>query len=315
MKQILIVALLFLILLTAGASSKSTTVYDYPQYKYLVATGHGKDIKSAELDAMNSLSQQFALEITSTTDRSYFENTSNDEVLSGDSFSSTVNASSKANELYGVTIAESKKESNGTYSALAVLNKAEAAQHYLQLLKSERIEIISLCDEVRSGIGRFENVSKAVRYRDLVADYNLHAAAYNYLARGSMELISRTEADSLVDRSFNSIVLSVSVNGDVDGSIEAAIGNTLTSLGFRVAKFDARNRVDVDVSWRESSKGKMYYVNYIASVSIKDTITGETILEFIDRDREAHSTIENAYSRATRVIAKSFDEKIKAALK
>ena len=315
MKRFLVVVFLFLMLFNAYAGKNSTASNYYPKEEYLVATGYGKDIKSAELDAKNSISQLFALEITSTTDRSAFEISKNDGVESGDSFSTTVNATSKANELYGVMIAESKKENNGTYSAVAVLNKAEASQHYLQLVNSEREEILCLGNEVRSGIGSLGNTSKAVRYRELVADYNLHAAAYNYLAGGSIEHISRAEADSLVDNSFNSIVLSVAVKGDVDGSIEASIGNTLTELGFRVAKFDARNKVDVDVSWRESKKGKMYYVNYVATVAIKDTITGETNLEFIDRGREAHTTLENAYSRATRVIAKSFDEKIKAAIK
>lgn len=319
MKRLTIILITAALLFTSCASSgrwADDPYRSYSQKKYICALGYGDDMKSAELDAKNELIQLFALEMTSTSTRSVYDAQRDGASSYGELFTTDVTANSRAEELYGVQIREREQDrKTGECRALAVLDRDDAAMHYRQLIESEKEQVGKLRSEVQSGIGLFSNIAKAGQYRELVERYNLHVATYNYLADRKVDLASLAEAERLESDSRSSIIVSIRVEGDVDGSIKAAIARTFTEIGFRVSDSGANAEAVINVSWRDSENEQFRFANYVADVSVREISTDRTILVYTAREREGHMTKEGAVSRATRAIARNFDIKLKEALK
>ncbi len=313
---ILIAAALIFTSCTSSGKWADDPYKAYSQKKFICAVGYGDDMKSAELDAKNELIQLFALEMTSSSSRSVYDAQRDGASSYGELYTSSVTANSKAEELYGVQIREREQDKKtGACKALAVLDRDDAALHYKQLVESEKEQVKALRSEVQSGIGLFSNIAKAGQYKELVERYNLHVASYNYLADKKVDLASLAEAEKFESDSRSSIVVSIKVEGDVDGSVAAAIAKTFTELGFKVSDTGANAEAVINISWRDSENDQFKFANYVADVSVREIATDKTILVYTAREREGHLTKEGAISRATRVIAKNFDEKFKEALK
>ncbi|MCR5732372.1 MAG: LPP20 family lipoprotein [Sphaerochaetaceae bacterium] len=318
MRRVCLLALLAILFFTSCTSSAnwSEDPYDvYPEEKYLCALGYGDDINSAELDAKKALIELFALKAESKNERSLFEAYKDGSLSHSDIFASSLSTTSKVEELYGVQILErevDKKKLSAT--ALAVLDKKEAAKHYKQIVDSEGKVLLEMKNEIIASIGSFKGIKKANQYLEDIVPYNRHVATYNYLSSGNLTLISQSEAEKLLRDAKAALVFNVKVDGDYSRIIESDITKTLTSLGFRVSSLDTTTDVNVNVRWNDSDRGTLKEADYSAIISIVDKGSGKTLLAFTTKEREIHNSYSAAYSRAAKMIANTFDQKLKAEL-
>ena len=319
MKSISIIVLAFLLLLTSCVSSTAWTENPYDKYsedRYLCALGYGKDMSSAELDAKKSLIELFALQAESRNEKSLLDAFRDGETSYREMFTSSLSTTSSVEELYGVQILERQEDKkSGECTALAVLDKRAAANHYRQLVDSEKNALAELKAVVEASIGTFESISNADLYLKLISPYNLHVATYNYLASENMSLISQAEGESLCRKAISAIVFAIKVNGDYSRIIESDMSKTLTSLGFRVSSLGTTTEANVNVSWNDGEMGVLKYAAYDASIFITDKDSGKTLLAFTTKEREIQKTYSAAYSRACKMIAQAFDEELRKALK
>lgn len=323
MKKLLIV--LFAFMLFSCATGKDAWVKDpysmYPQSDYVCAVGYGHNPEEAAINAKRELASLFGMSIEAVTKRSlseeYRDNGIGISETYSELFSSDTQTTVFVDNLFGVRIAE-EIEKDGKFIALAVMEKAPTIAQYRKELPFMKNALVENESSIAANSGSFYSIGMANDYYKNVEQYNAHVGIYNYLSGADYEYYDLSKAQKVVIDASSLVSLSVDVEGDESGAVNAALSEVFTDNGFRVLDCGSNptSVASVKIAWSEfKGIGNPFtFANYNVKVSIYDTDSGKSVFVYDFEGKEGHQTFDGAKTRAirniTEIIENEFKEKL-----
>ena len=125
------------------------------------------------------------------------------------------------------------------------------------------------------------------------------------------DYISPETVEVLLNRTAESIPISVTVEGDSQGRIKSALLSGLEQAGLKSIRQDSTDGyvLEAVISMEDvESSTKYSYVRYVIDITLTDLKNQEVVFALSDNGREAHMSSSEARQRAYRTI-ESFIEK------
>ncbi len=303
MRKIISIIILAMISIPAFSAMPEWVVNpysDYPDSTYIAASGIGMTRDEAEADAISSIASFFGVSVETLTEVQTEEEISSDE--GGSSYSSLSSGSSLSvsmGNLAGVTVKE--HASDGTFHyALAVMDKSSAVTYYFAQARmiSGRIE-----KELKDAEKRFGDLSayqmvnslilEAEQLDEMISVLNVLSPSISSTLSGRM-----VEVNSFAERYRDSIEISSRIERDIDGSLEKAVDDFITSNGFASSddgeRYLIRGGVDIYTS---DAPRSMVYADYDVYLELYDQDEGDTVFSFSYSGREGHRSEAQAIRR------------------
>lgn len=309
MKKLLI-AIIAVLLVSCTSSAWIKNPYkNYSESEYICAVGYGYTEEDAAINAKRELVSLFGMSIEAVTSRVLSETFVDDgkgvSETYAEAFVAETSTGVSIDNLFGVKIAE-KSIVDKKYVALAVMEKEPTINHYRNELPFMRASLDKSLMNLRESFGSFEAIELANRYYEEAEEYNLHVGVYNYISGSSWGLYDLAEARKTVLEARSSVSLAVSVEGDQNGAVEAALYELFADSSFKVAdrNDNPTSIVSVKISWNEfQGIGNPFtFANYTVRASIVDASTGNAVFSFDFEGKEGHQTFDGAKTRAARAI-------------
>lgn len=319
MKKLICAAIVVLLLCSCSSTSWMTKPYSlYSQDKYVCGVGYGATQAEADQAARKELASLFGMNVQAVTSRvltdaSVDKNGVKEESYS-DIFVSSTDISVNMDNLYGVEIAKRSVTKDGRYVSLAVLNRKANIDYYSANISSVKKTLESQKTAAKSGLGALATVQKAAEFVVSCNDYNTQVVMYNYLSGANEEFVSLSEGYDLYSNAVNSVVLEVSVEGDVNGIVKTAMSEIFTKAGFTVSNGTQTPtaRASVTISWTETPgtgvASSFTFANYNADVSLVDLAKNETVMVYSSKGKEGHQDVTNAKARCMNGFVKQLQE-------
>ncbi|MDR2344235.1 MAG: LPP20 family lipoprotein [Spirochaetaceae bacterium] len=289
----------------------------YPDSLYVSAVGAGADRRTAEKNAVASLTSFFKQSVTSRVSMSDSERQVNGNSFSESNLSRSVEASAALDKLIGAEIKETWDDTrNRVWYAAAVMEKSKCAAFYSAELDKTVHEVGSLI-AMPDGLN-FEAVAQCKRAQALTVNADTYALVLSMLdGQDRRQEISALAAD--VNAAFDrakSIPVDVRVKGDSNGRIKAAFANVFTAEGLRTGGRNSRFVLEAALSASPAPKTAYFNTHYTVDAALVDTGTGAELFTFNIADRESHpASQEDADKRALIGAQRSIAENFPAALR
>ena len=298
----------------------------YPQERYVAAVGSGPDLAAAEKSALASLAGIFGQSVSgSVTVRSrYADRMADDRIISSTSDSSItekVATSVKLDTLVGASIKETWTD-NKTVYALAVMDKAETALLYAELVRANDSIINEL--SAQAGLKGFAEFSRlrAIAETAEATESLINVLAVTSPAQAAAMRASRTPAQSYKARLADvaaTISISVNIENDRLNLLTQAFIDALAEMGFRASAFagNADYELSGSLLFEEvdmKRQNPFEFSRGALSAALIDAATGETLLTLSITAREGHNSLSEAETRAARSLAAKAGKEFAASL-
>lgn len=284
----------------------------YPENSFLVAIGEGDTRRAAENAADANLSRIFESHIDSDERVVDKVSESTTDFIRTTDLTTDINILS-SQTLFNIQHAEAWKDDTGRYHAVAYLNRRDTATIY-----RDRIDEQS------------ERVQSLLHYAD-VEDYPLRtyallraalgAAMENDLLLSQLKVIHPPSAAAcapsyrLVDiqkaaiESAKAIRVAISLDGDTEGRMTAALQEMVTNYGFVVGSpADLKIRGEVSITDTGQRTAGLAFFRYNLSVRITDD-QGNVLVAINEKGREAVTSPEEARMRCFRTMENAIKTK------
>ena len=266
---------------------------------YLTAVGHGNSRQAAEMDAFRQLVTIFGVDVQADTRlaEAYRSGAGGVGTHSID-FGSEIILGAGMDNLIGVEIGDRWDNGRGTFSALAVLNRARATQIYSDMIRANQELIANLTTLTPIERNSFSGFSR-YQFAAVVADMNASYAAVLAAVGSPMQGLRtgddfRREAQAIA----TAIPIGINVTGDRAGRIQGSFAGAMTGLGFRTGGVNQRYILQVNVIVTEpqfaGGQRNIVWAQMELSASLVDTATGAALLPFYFSGREGHTNFERA---------------------
>jgi hypothetical protein len=283
------------------------SVYDKSQY--VAAVGTGNDRPTAENSAFGNLISIFGQSIKVDQNiSSLYQDAVNSGVMTSWSenttMQNTISTSASMDRLVGAEIKEvwTDSKTNTVYAA-AVMDKAQAAKLYSDMIKSNIAMINNLTSMSQAEKNTLEGYSR-YQFAAAVADMNISyesvlkvigAAVPGGVKKGDDYRLEAVEITK-------TIPIAVTVRGDRQGRIQAAIAKVLTDLGFRSGGSNSRYVVNAALTISDAGidNPNFIFANFEITADLIDTSIGQTLVPFSVNGREGGRTLAQAESTALR---------------
>ena len=283
----------------------------YNRTAYLATVGYGRDRESAEKTALANLTSIFGQSIDSEASITYTYTEAveaSSPVWSERSdIAQAVRTSAAMDTLIGAEIGNVWRGPDGTWFAVALMDRARASLIYLELIQQNQNTIsrlTSLSPAERQSIEGFINYYQAAS----LADANLvFANVRTVISPGSMAGTNlRTGNDIRLEAAqiARNIPIAVTVNNDRQNRIHSAFSSALSSAGFRTGGGDSRYALQVNFSMEEIEfyNNPYRWVRYVVDANLTDTVSGQILFPYNINDREGHTSLSEAEARAIRAV-------------
>ena len=272
----------------------------FNRQSYLTARGHGNSRQAAEMDALRQLVTIFGVDVQADVRlvEAYRGRAGGPGVHTVD-FGSEIVLGAGMDNLIGAEIGDRWDNGRNSFYALAVLNKARAAQVYSEMIRANLETIAGLTDLSAWERNSFDGFSR-YQFAAVVADMNVGYAAV-LSAVGSPRHGLRTGDDFRRDAQAiaAAIPIGMNVTGDRAGRIQGAFGRAFSDLGFRTGGVGQRYVLNVDVTLLPTDhQTNIVFSRMELSANLVDVSTGSVLLPFTFNLREGHSTQSEAENRA-----------------
>jgi len=250
----------------------------YSVSQYVAVIGSASDQGLAERNALANLAAYFGQSIQA--DQS-ITNTYREAVRNGVTSSwsentaldSTIRTSASMDTLVGAEIRGVWFDSRGTYYAVAVLEKARAAEVYKDMIIANQNMIKNLTTMGQSERNSLEGYAR-YQFAAAVADIN---TSYGNLLRllgatppegMASSGVFRLEAQNIT----RAIPIGITVRNDRAGRIQSAFAKAITDLGFRSGAANSRYvlQVDITISPIESPNNSNKFARMELSANLTD---------------------------------------------
>jgi hypothetical protein len=314
-KTVVCAAILFVIAGCAGGDSVRKAHKVYPESRFLTARGIGQSESEARNKAVSELSRIFESKVGSETlDRVNLVAKSTGEETTVQKFDSRIRVLSEV-ELKGVEVPGTWKE-NGTWHALAVLERSKARENWLR-------EISGLDSEILGGLDALGGLKGSLlRYRSLrgaidlwlkrqVLESRITVLGFRTLAQGAYDIRSVfREAAKL--KAHMQVFLDI--RGEGAGLLTEKVAEALGKAGFVVAgdRSEAAVIIEGDVRAEpvDIEHPDWVYARSTVALSVVDAEAGVSVGEVSENRRSTHLNYSEAAQRALRSVLPSTVEKL-----
>jgi hypothetical protein len=280
----------------------------YDRQANVAAVGSGDSRESAEKSAIGNLVGIFGMSIqVDEKVTEYYEEAVKSGVAAAWSQNTTINTniitSTALDSLIGAETGEVWRDSKGFYYAVAVLNKAKAAQIYTDMIKANQAMIDNLTAMSEAEKNTMDGYAR-YKFAAVIADISV---SYGNLLSviGRPQNLKRGDDYRLEARNIAaSIPVGLSVKNDKANRIQGAFANALSQLGFRSSGGNSggnsRYMLDVNIvtSPVDYPGNQNVFTRIEVNADLKDTATGAVLVPFAFNSREGHTSQAEADNRA-----------------
>lgn len=301
----------------------------YADAEYLSAVGYAPDRPSAEADAVASLSKTIRQRVEADSSATQSFETDSDGV--DREFTATVQTSSLIEEIAGIKIQEVWTAKDGTVYTLALINREEVGRYYSGKIRDFEAAIGGFIAFTADNPASFEGLDALKKARSLAYENELYLdllAIINPMSYKTVILSyqSAQTIEVLIQHEMEKIHIGISVAGDVDGRITAALAAVLNKTGFKtqilsedvstggVVSEDAPDMPYIlacNLSlepFEMTSSSDNHYVRFVLNTELVDIRTNKILLPWGISGREAHFSDEEAAQRAIRTIEQEIEK-------
>jgi len=281
----------------------------YNRAVYLAAVGAAPDRDTAEKTALINLTSIFGQSIRGNTKTNYTYSqaveASSTSWSEKSGIAQAVKTSVAMDTLIGAEIKNVWKGPDGTWHAAAVMDKAKTSLIYSELIQQNLDTIAKLTALSASEKQSFEGVINYYQAASL-ADANLvFGNVKTVISPGSMAGENlKTGNDYRLEASqiARNIPIEVTVGNDRQNRIRGAFSGSLTKAGFRTGGTDSRYVLKASLSLDEVAYQNTPYkwIRYVVDASLIDTSTGVVLFPYNINDREGHTSLSEAETRAVK---------------
>lgn len=301
----------------------------YADSEYLSAVGYAPDRPTAEADAIASLSKTIRQRIEA--DSSATQSFGSDSEGVDREFTATVQTSSIIEEIAGIKIQEVWTAKDGTVYTLALINREEVGRYYSSKIRDFEAGISGFIAFTADNPASFEGLGALEKALALAYENELHLdllAIINPMSYKTVTLSyqSAQTIEVLIQHEKEKINIRISVDGDVDGRIVAALATVLKKTGFKTQMLSedvanggigSENSIDTPYvlvanlsiePFQMSSNPDNHYVRFVLNTELVDIRTNKVLLPWGISGREAHFSDEEAAQRAIRTVENEIEK-------
>lgn len=295
----------------------------YPDQTYMTAVGEGHTQKEAEAAAVEALAAIFNRRIESQTQSSldYASIQGKDAAKMDKRVNRTISISTNIDQLIGVEIKETWLSPDGTYYALAVLEKSKTLAIYKGKIDLNNQTITSLID---IPVGVKNTMTEFARYKVAYAKAGENAAYLSLLLQLNPAVSSLVNDEKLTQSVIkakwravgDAMPIAVAVRGDKNDKLKSAFAKVFTTAGFTLSSPDTSRysmAVTLDTTNEKIPGNNKVVLRYSLAASLMDHISGETLLPFSLSGREVHLNKESAELKMFKTLDKKIMENFQAA--
>ena len=276
----------------------------YPAAEYFTGTGSGANRQNAESAAKLALCQSLG-ESISGNQQTFLTSSSTGSEQS--ELAISVNETVLFEHITGIVIRDCVQDKKGTYTALAVLNKAEATDYYSTKARKNDLEIQELVLQATSNSTDYNSIALMDKAVAIAKDnqYNLDLLSVINPSRSKSLLMSYGSVNQLELKKrglAEKIVFFVKVQDDIDGRIFAALTEKLSQKGYSISADykTAAYCINAKATFEKPviNKDNNYFVRYTLDCPVIDPLSGRIVAPFNFTGREGAPDAKQASSRA-----------------
>jgi hypothetical protein len=278
----------------------------YSRNSYVAAVGSGSSREQAEKSALAALSSVYrmSLQADQTLTASYQEMVQSGQTADwyeGVSLEDTIRTST-AMDLVGAAIRDVWSDGSLVY-AVAVMEKAQTARVYAQMIRDNQQVIDTLTDIPAAGRNTLDGFAR-FRFAMTLAEANKVFANVLSVIGAPVPPEMRSSEDYRLESSaiIRAIPVSVTVEGDRENRIRSAFAAVFTEAGFRTGGTNAPYQLQARISFTEVQLPNQTnkFIRYVLEGNFVDRSGGEILFPYNVNGREGHLSISEAEIRALR---------------
>lgn len=311
-----LVALLFV----GCSSSKSTTdnnglpdwvlepSSEYSEQQYLMAVGSGNSLNEARSDALSSLSQIFQVDVdaqenlyTETIDRTinnemYSENTS--ELLNNIRLGTN-------QELMNTSILDSEIDANGTYYALAGMDRAESSQIYQQEISNNNRRISELDMNAESEDNTIQKLLLLTQAKSFAAANVVLTKQLNIIRGGAGSGGSATETHTQIQEKVRNVQQQANVIINTENATEivrSSVSSVLQNAGFNITESSQNAVLSVSINYQtqraDMNRDDAEFAKWELVIDLTDLESERSFQTYMVEGRDGAPSYNDALKRA-----------------
>jgi len=202
--------------------------------------------------------------------------------------------------LVGAEIGDTWDDGKGTFSAVAVLNKAKAAQIYTGMIKTNQTMINNLINIPANQKNTLEGYSR-YQFAAVVADINYSYGNLLSVIGSPVQGLAKGDDYRLEAKNITkTIPVAIRVQNDKSNRIQGAFAKALSGIGFQSGGSNSSYVLDVNVSSQPVTiQGNAYLFTRVeVTANLTDTSNGSVLLPYNFNTREGHTSQAEADNRA-----------------
>lgn len=312
----ILVALLFV----GCSSSKSTTdnnglpdwvlepSSEYSEQQYLMAVGSGNSLNEARSDALSSLSQIFQVDVdaqenlyTETIDRTinnemYSENTS--ELLNNIRLGTN-------QELMNTSILDSEIDANGTYYALAGMDRAESSQIYQQEISNNNRRISELDMNAESEDNTIQKLLLLTQAKSFAAANVVLTKQLNIIRGGAGSGGSATETHTQIQEKVRNLQQQANVIINTENATEivrSSVSSVLQNAGFNITESSQNAVLSVSINYQtqraDMNRDDAEFAKWELVIDLTDLESERSFQTYMVEGRDGAPSYNDALKRA-----------------
>lgn len=283
----------------------------YNKKLYVVGVGYGKSQDEADKSAISSLASYFGVSVDSITTTYDVEDVSSYGTYLGSSYENSTTLGVSISDLKWITIDERVKDGN-TYYSLALLEKLQAANTYLEMANSIADNLPSLLSYAEKNMGSFKGLNAALNAKKLCSTYKDYSAIISLLMSNVFPHPNKIDVDmveEIVKKCTGAINIALEVDEDVNGALKNSLTSFITSLGLSTQDKDAQYalRANVDVIDYPSPRKGYTYFDFDITIELYDKVERATLFSYSESGREGHRGKTQAKALIAKRISKIVD--------
>jgi hypothetical protein len=279
----------------------------YGRSQYVAAVGYASNREKEKKNSLANLTGFFGQSIYAdqTITNTYREAVKNG-VTSGwtdnINMENTIRTTASLDTLVAADIKEVWHDTrNNTFYAVAVMEKAKAAQIYTDMINANQNMIKNLITMNQTEKNSIEGFSR-YQFAAAVADINITYGNVLKLIDASVPagLVKGDEYRFEAQNIVNAIPISVNVTNDKAGRIQGAFAKALAEAGFRSGGTGSRYVIKVDITAAPAdipNPNNYKYTRIELTANLTDTRSGAVLIPYSFNNREGHTTQAEADNR------------------
>jgi ribosomal protein L31E len=281
---------------------------EYNEQKYLLAVGSGSTLNEARADAFANLSQIFQVDVdaeqnvnTQTIDQNI-----NNQVYSRSTSELLNNIRLGTDqELMNTTVLDSEIDANGTYYALAGMDRAETSRVYQQEISNNNTRISELKTNAEAENNTLQKLMLYTQARSVAAANVILNKQLNIIQGGAGTGGAATETHSALQENVRNVQQKANVYIQTDNATEtirSAVASVLQNAGFNITNDENEAILSASINFQtqraELNRDNAEFTKWELVIELADLESDRAFQTFIAEGRDGAPTYTDALKRA-----------------